>query len=50
MPEFIYAYDPIIRKRVPHVVRNGWAISLVTGNKFRYSARPSPRYKTRLKR
>lgn len=34
--QYIYAYDPIIKKRVVHVVINGWAISLVTGHKFRY--------------
>jgi hypothetical protein len=36
MPQYIYAYDPKIGKRVVHVVKNGWAVSLVTGNKFRY--------------
>lgn len=37
MPEkYIYAYDPKIKRRVPHVVRNGVAISLVTGNRFPY--------------
>jgi len=36
MAQYIYAYDPIIKKRVVHIVKNGWAISLVTGNKFRY--------------
>lgn len=34
--EYIYAFDPIIKRRVPHVVRGGYAISLVTGNKFKY--------------
>jgi len=34
--KYIYAYDPIIKWRVVHVVKNGWAISLATGNKFRY--------------
>ncbi len=34
---FIYAYDPKIKRRVVHVVSNGFAISLVTGNKFKYS-------------
>ena len=36
MPEYIYAYDPIIKKRVVHVVVDGYAISMVTGNRFRY--------------
>ena len=35
MPKYIYANDTIIEKRVAHAVKNGWAISLVTGNKFR---------------
>ncbi|MDA8054123.1 MAG: hypothetical protein M0Z77_00555 [Thermoplasmatales archaeon] len=34
--KYITAYDPIIKKRVVHKVINGWAISLVTGHKFRY--------------
>lgn len=33
---YIYAYDPVVKKRVVHVVKRGWAISMVTGNKFRY--------------
>ena len=33
---YIYAFDPIIKRRVVHVIIDGWAISLVTGNKFRY--------------
>lgn len=40
-PKYIFAYDPIIKKRVPHLVINGWAVSLVTKHKFRYS--PSKR-------
>lgn len=36
-PKYITAYDPKIKRRVVHVVRNGVAVSLVTGNKFRYS-------------
>jgi len=36
MFEYIYAYDPVVKKRVVHVVKNGWAISMVTGNRFRY--------------
>jgi len=35
--QYIYAYDPVIKKRVVHVVINGWSISLVTGHKFRYN-------------
>jgi len=36
MAKYIYAYDPIIRKRVVHVVKGGYAISMVTGHKFKY--------------
>jgi hypothetical protein len=36
MAKYIYAYDPIIKRRVVHVVKNEWAISLVTGHQFRY--------------
>jgi len=36
MAKYIYAYDPVIKKRVPHLVVNGWAISLVSGNRFKY--------------
>lgn len=34
--KYITAYDPIIKKRVLHVVENGFAISTITGNKFKY--------------
>jgi len=36
MTKYITAYDPIIKKRVVHIVEGGWAISLVTGHRFRY--------------
>ena len=36
---FVYAYDPKIKRRVVHVVINGWAYSLVTGHKFKYKPR-----------
>jgi len=36
MPKYITAYDPIIGKRVVHIVEDGWAISLVTGHRFKY--------------
>lgn len=35
--KYIYAFDPVIKKRVVHVVKNGYAISLVTRHKFKYS-------------
>ncbi len=34
--KYIYAFDQKIKKRVLHVVKNGYAISLITGNKFKY--------------
>ena len=34
--KYVYAYDPKINKRVVHVVNKGYAISMVTGHKFRY--------------
>jgi len=33
--EYIYKYDPIVRRRVVHVVIGKCAISLVTGRKVR---------------
>jgi len=33
---YIFAYDPKIKKRAVHVIKNGIAISLVSGNRFRY--------------
>jgi len=36
-PKYITAYDPKIKRRVVHIVVRGTAISLVTGNKFRYT-------------
>lgn len=32
--EYFYLYDPTIKRRVPHLLLNGWYISLVTGNKI----------------
>jgi len=37
--EYVYAYDPILKRRCVHLVKNGWAISLVTGHRFRYRGR-----------
>ena len=34
---FVTAYNPKIKKRVPYVVVNGKAISLVTKNQFNYT-------------
>jgi hypothetical protein len=36
MAKYIYAYDPIIKRRIAYVVKEGWAISLVSGHRFRY--------------
>lgn len=33
---FYYAYDKKIGKRVAHVFRNGYLLSLVTGTKFKF--------------
>lgn len=33
---YIFAYDPKMKKRVVHVIKNGIAISLLSGNRFRY--------------
>jgi hypothetical protein len=35
--KYIYAYDKILKRRTVFVVKNGYAISLVTGFKFRYN-------------
>lgn len=37
MVNYVYAYDPRIQRRVAHVVKKGMAISLITGNRFKYS-------------
>jgi len=34
--QYISAIDPIINKRVLFIVVDGWAISLITGHKFKY--------------
>jgi len=36
---YVYKYDPIIRRRVVHVIIDGWAISLITGYKRKISER-----------
>lgn len=33
---YIFAYDPEIERRVVHVCRDGYAISIMTGHKFKY--------------
>ena len=35
--KFVYAFDKQIDKRVPHVIKGNYIISLVTGNKQRYT-------------
>jgi len=37
--KYIYAYDKILKRRTVFVVKNGYAISLVTGFKFRYGGK-----------
>lgn len=37
MAEYITAYDPVIKKRVLFKLKNGWAISVITGHKFKYT-------------
>lgn len=37
--KYIYAFDPIIERRVVHLVKNRTAISLVTGHKFKVKKR-----------
>lgn len=34
--KYIFAFDPTIKKRVLFIVKNGWAISVITGYRFRY--------------
>ena len=34
--KFISAIDPTIRTRVLFLVKNGWAVSIITGYKFKY--------------
>lgn len=36
MTKYITAYDPKIRKRVLFLVKNGIAISVITGYSFKY--------------
>jgi len=37
--KYITAFDRIIKKRVLFIVKNGWAISVITGYKFKYKGR-----------
>jgi hypothetical protein len=37
--KYIYAYDKILKRRIVFVVKNDYAISLVTGFKFRYGGK-----------
>jgi hypothetical protein len=36
MAKYITAFDPKLRKRVLFIVKNGWAVSVITGYKFKY--------------
>lgn len=36
MAKYITAYDPTIKKRVLFKLVDGWAVSVITGHKFRY--------------
>lgn len=36
MSKYISAYDPSLRRRVLFLVRNDWAISVISGYKFKY--------------
>jgi hypothetical protein len=35
-PHYIYAEDPHIGKRCVHVVKGGYAVSMLSGHKFRF--------------
>jgi len=37
MTRYISAFDPQIKKRVLFIIKDGWAISLISGYKFKYS-------------
>lgn len=39
MPEnkYIYAFDPYLGMRIVYVVKDGFAISLATGHKFKFN-------------
>jgi len=37
--QYISAIDPVIKKRVLFIVIDGWAISLITGHKFKYEGK-----------
>ena len=43
--KYITAFDPIIKKKVAHIVKNGVAYSLVTGNQFNYKPKKRKRKK-----
>jgi len=34
--KYITAFDPVIRERVLSIVKDGWAILVITGHKFKY--------------
>jgi len=34
--QYISAIDPIIKERVLFIIKDGWAISLITSHKFKY--------------
>ena len=32
---YVYAYDPKIERRCVHVIKGKWAVSLMTGHRFK---------------
>ena len=36
MTTYISAYDPLLKRRVLFLVRNDWAVSVISGYKFKY--------------
>lgn len=39
MAVYITAIDPTIKRRVSFVVKRGWAVSIITGYRFKYKVR-----------
>lgn len=37
--KYISAFDPTIKKRVLFIVKNGYAISIISGYKFKYEVK-----------
>jgi len=43
--KYYYAYDPKVKRRVVHVLMNGYLVSMITGHKFKFNEQKAAKQK-----